>query len=122
MSPGQYCIVKHMSKLVAQPTHPLTHTMLSNFYGLPKKRDKTVRRKSSPGELLVGSTVEHLTTLPKLNRRNPLVYCNYDLIPQVNILFLQLTPPPISQTDAHKGLLSLIERGLIPVRAHKLEL
>ena len=32
---------------------------------------------------------------------------------------LQLTPPPISSEDAHKGLLSLLERGLIPVSAER---
>ncbi|ELT97689.1 hypothetical protein CAPTEDRAFT_178180 [Capitella teleta] len=47
-----------------------------------------------------GSTVGALAILPAANRIDP-----------------QLLPPPISEDDAQKGILSLIERGLIPPAA-----
>ena len=48
-------------------------------------------------KLVLGSTVEPLAALPAANRKDP-----------------QLAPPPITEEDARYGILSLLERGLIP--------
>uniref|UniRef100_F6YCE4 IQCH-like ATP-grasp domain-containing protein n=1 Tax=Ciona intestinalis TaxID=7719 RepID=F6YCE4_CIOIN len=60
----------------------------------------------SPGENLInqsvtrGCTVDQLSVLPRANRTDP-----------------SLPPPSIMEKDAKKGILSLIERGLIPPAA-----
>lgn len=61
-----------MSQLVSQPANPLTHRMLANYYDLPT-HGPTSLLKSTPGQVLVGTTIDQLTTLPKSNRRDPLV-------------------------------------------------
>ena len=48
-------------------------------------------------KLMLGSTVEPLAALPAANRKDP-----------------QLAPPSITEDDARHGILSLLERGLIP--------
>ena len=73
LSAGQFCLVKHMSQLVAQPANPLTHKILANYYDLPSKERAPIVKESIPRQLLVGSTVDHLTTLPKSHRRDPQV-------------------------------------------------
>lgn len=64
-----------MGHLVGQPTNPLTSKMLVDYYNLPSKEQEDAIPISVPGQILVGSTVNHLTTLPKSNRRDPLVSC-----------------------------------------------
>lgn len=64
-----------MSQLVSQPANPLTHRMLTDYYDLPTKDFTTLTDKPLSGQLLVGTTVDQLTTLPRSNRRDPLV-CN----------------------------------------------
>ena len=69
--------MKHMSQLVSQPGNPLTHKMLAHYYDLPVQQQDTrlpiTPASAKPGQVLVGSTVDHLTTLPKSNRIDPLV-------------------------------------------------
>lgn len=48
-------------------------------------------------KLILGSNVEPLAALPVANRKDP-----------------QLAPPAITEDDARHGILSLLERGLIP--------
>ncbi|KAJ8304824.1 hypothetical protein KUTeg_018407 [Tegillarca granosa] len=71
---------------------------------LPKRQSMQIGGPT-PGQQpyskpLMGSTIEPLAVLPRANRVDP-----------------QLAPPPISEDDARKGILSLLERGLIPAAA-----
>lgn len=75
-----------------------------------------------PTHLITGSTVEHLSTLPLIYKRHPTVNTEniYFLKQYIYIhLFLlwKLMPPAIGDNEAKHGLLSLIERGLIPTSA-----
>ena len=79
LSAGQFCVVKHMGQLVGQPANPLTHKMLSDYYSLPSKDQAISAKEVLPGQILVGSTVDHLTTLPKSNRKDPLVISEFML-------------------------------------------
>lgn len=97
-SPGQEVQVKYMSKLLSQPTHPTTRQILHDTYGIPESIGHTHRtRRKKRQERVSGCTVGPLTRLPMNNRRDAL-----------------LTPPPISSKDTQRGLLNLLERGLIP--------
>lgn len=62
-----------MSQLVGQPSNPLTNKMLADYYELPLKERIDSTPVAIPGQILIGSTVNHLATLPKSNRRDPLV-------------------------------------------------
>ena len=70
-------------------------------------------------KVVKGANVERLTVLPPANRRDPQV-CTGSKHAFVDInffLLLQLLPPPISEQDAQRGILSLLERGLVPPAA-----
>ncbi|XP_067936768.1 IQ domain-containing protein H-like [Watersipora subatra] len=53
--------------------------------------------RGTQSKLFLGSNVEPLASLPMANRKDP-----------------QLAPPNITEEDARHGILSLLERGLIP--------
>ncbi|XP_060582805.1 IQ domain-containing protein H-like [Ruditapes philippinarum] len=65
-----------------------------------KSSQRDLRLPVPPPKPIMGSTIEPLAVLPKANRVDA-----------------QLAPPPITEDDARKGILSLIERGLIPPAA-----
>ncbi|XP_059161513.1 IQ domain-containing protein H-like isoform X2 [Physella acuta] len=100
LTPGQ----KHQQQLalrnIINPQNQMNRNVMKESYGiqLPLINDKRVTRP--PLKPILGSTVEHLTVLPKANRVDA-----------------SLAPPPIEEEDARKGILSLLERGLIPPAA-----
>lgn len=76
LSPGQHVQAQHISHLMSQPSHPLTQQLLSSHYGLPVASTVAhvgggrVEDKLGQGQLVTGPTTQHLTTLPKANRRD----------------------------------------------------
>ena len=72
-----------MSQLVGQPTNSLTHRILADYYMLPAKEgtdNLSSTAKEDTGQILIGTTVDHLATLPRPNRIDPLVswlFLNY---------------------------------------------
>lgn len=105
VSPGQQLKLDRIRQLLARPSHPVAKQVLDSCYGVRpatawEREGGSIREGPRRGTLVSGVTVEHHTTLPRTNRRDAL-----------------LTPPPISNEDAQKGLLSLLERGLIPPAA-----
>lgn len=101
-APGQQARDLRSLKIISNPAHPAARNILSERYGiaLPYIVDKHEQPAQVPGKVVTGSTVEPVNTLPRANRVDP-----------------SLTPPPITEEDAQKGILSLIERGLIPPAA-----
>jgi hypothetical protein len=84
LSPGQQAQAQHISHLVSKPTHPLTQQILATHYGLPLPSAAAVTggggggRKESTrlaqSQIVTGPTTSHLTTLPRANRRDALVW------------------------------------------------
>lgn len=100
-TPGQQ--TKHMLTLraVLDPQSNMNRQTLSENFGiqLPLINSKQTSRPAY-SKPIIGSTIEPLAVLPKANRVDA-----------------QLAPPPITEEDARKGIMSLIERGLIPPAA-----
>ncbi|XP_064651541.1 IQ domain-containing protein H-like isoform X2 [Lineus longissimus] len=101
LTPAQVLKTGHNVKAIHNPYNPQNRNVLHDNYGiqLPLIVDKRHNRVAEQ-KPVHGSTIEPLAILPKANRVDP-----------------QLVPPPISDTDAKKGILNLIERGLIPPAA-----
>ncbi|XP_052701435.1 IQ domain-containing protein H-like isoform X2 [Crassostrea angulata] len=100
-TPGQQ--TKHMLTLraVLDPQSNMNRQTLNENFGiqLPLINSKQTS-KPAYSKPIIGSTIEPLAVLPKANRVDA-----------------QLAPPPITEEDARKGIMSLIERGLIPPAA-----
>jgi len=91
-------------KALLNPENCKTREVLNRNYGLVLPKIKRVKSSSKVvGQLHTNQTIEPLTVLPPANRKDP-----------------SLPPPPIEEKDAKKGILSLIERGLIPATAELL--
>jgi hypothetical protein len=101
LSAAEETQLMHRARLVMTPSLPAARKLLSQHYSLPETREaRSLSRSKVRGKVYSGGTVPPLTTLPQ-RQRNTIVS----------------TPPTISEDDAHKGLLSLIERQLIPPAA-----
>ncbi|XP_033634327.1 IQ domain-containing protein H-like [Asterias rubens] len=100
-SPGQQAKLQYSLKAITDPTSTQNRKAVSENYGvsLPVIVDRR-QHKVPTQKVVMGSNVDHLAVLPRANRVDP-----------------QLIPPPITEKDARKGILSLMERGLIPPAA-----
>ncbi|XP_077988694.1 IQ domain-containing protein H-like [Glandiceps talaboti] len=100
-SPGQQSKYAWSMRAVHDPTNSHNRQVLNDTYGvsLPLIVDKR-QHKPPVQKAVIGSTVDHLAVLPRQNRVDP-----------------SIIPPPITEKDAKKGILSLLERGLIPPAA-----
>ncbi|XP_041465321.1 IQ domain-containing protein H-like [Lytechinus variegatus] len=100
-SPGQQSKYNLNMKLLSDPTNSQNRKAINENYSvsLPVIVDKR-KHKPPTQKVVIGSTIDHLAVLPKANRVDP-----------------QLLPPAITEKDAKKGILSLMERGLIPPAA-----
>ncbi|XP_039268071.2 IQ domain-containing protein H-like [Styela clava] len=100
-SPGQNMQKSLTLKALLNPENLFNRNVLNKSYGivLPALQQGRQTRLQALN-ITKGSTIEPLSVLPKANRVDP-----------------SLQPPPIAEKDARKGILSLIERGLIPPAA-----
>lgn len=74
LSPGEQSQLKHLQHLMARPNHPVARDLLNHYYHLPLNVPQDQSREAgTKGKVMTGTTVEHLTTLPRTNRRNAMV-------------------------------------------------
>jgi len=100
VSPGEKCLGELTMKALINPENFNNRSILNRNYGLvlPKiNNPKSSRSSKTTGQIVSNLTVDHLAVMPLKNRRDP-----------------SLPPPPIEEKDAKRGILSLIQRGLIP--------
>ncbi|KAL4227848.1 hypothetical protein ACF0H5_013286 [Mactra antiquata] len=100
ITPGQQSKQNIALKAVYNPYSQHNRTVMNDNFGIQLPLIPQTKEKRPPPKPILGSTIEPLAILPKANRVDA-----------------QLAPPPITEDDARKGILSLIERGLIPPAA-----
>ncbi|KAK7010096.1 IQ domain-containing protein H [Biomphalaria glabrata] len=100
LSPGQKHHKQWTVRTIVNPHNQMNRAMMKQNFGiqLPLINDRKIHRTES--KPMIGTTVQHLTTLPKANRVDA-----------------SIAPPPVSDEDAKRGIFSLLERGLIPPAA-----
>ncbi|XP_065912018.1 IQ domain-containing protein H-like isoform X2 [Dysidea avara] len=100
LTPGQLVKHQHAMQILMSPTHPSHRKVMHDTYGVPKVDNVVTSRRDSQvvsRKAITGSTTSHLAALPSTNRKTSTI-----------------PPPVVSQLDAKKGIISLLERGLIP--------
>lgn len=99
-TPGQQARHVLTLRAVLNPQNKYNRESLNENFGIVLPLIPQKKQSRSIGKPVLGSTIEPLAVLPKANR-----------------IDTQLAPPAITEDDARKGILSLIERGLIPPAA-----
>jgi len=100
-SPGENFHQNLTMKALFNPENLFNRQALHKGYGLVLPKIGGARQtKISTQSVTKGITIDPLSVLPRANRIDP-----------------ALPPPSIAERDAKKGILSLIERGLIPPAA-----
>ncbi|KAM5171067.1 IQ domain-containing protein H [Mantella aurantiaca] len=101
MSPGIQHKLAISTRIICNPEKPTHRDLLNQNYGISLPLISCKAKASVPMEKIVkGPTLNHLSVLPASHRMDS-----------------SLTPPPVHEKDVQKGILSLLERGLIPPSA-----
>ncbi|KAG8574946.1 hypothetical protein GDO81_009395 [Engystomops pustulosus] len=101
ISPGQQHKLTLSTRIICNPENVIHRDLLSQSYGISLPLISCKPKTSVPIEKIArGPTVSHLSVLPASHRMDA-----------------SLPPPPVHEKDMQKGILSLIQRGLIPPAA-----
>ncbi|XP_077323789.1 IQ domain-containing protein H-like [Lithobates pipiens] len=101
ISPGQKHKRVFSTRIICNPEKPTHRDLLDQNYGVSLPLINCKPKASVPMEKIVrGPTISHLSVLPASHRMDA-----------------SLTPPPVHEKDVQKGILSLLQRGLIPPAA-----
>ncbi|KAM4675920.1 IQ domain-containing protein H [Discoglossus pictus] len=102
ISPGLQHKLSLSTRIMCNPESLAHRDLLSQNFGISLPLISCRQKTSVPYEKVMrGSTVSHLAVLPASHRMDS-----------------SLPPPPVHEKDAQKGILSLLQRGLIPPAAH----
>ncbi|CAH2274496.1 IQ domain-containing H isoform X1 [Pelobates cultripes] len=102
LSPGQQHKLSLNNRIVYNPESVANRDLLNQSHGISLPLINCKQKTSVPLEKIArGTTVSNLLVLPATHR-----------------IDASLPPPPVQDKDMQRGILSLLQRGLIPPSAH----